>query len=455
MVIKRLIPAILLFFCFTLSVHAQRYTFTEHVSPIIYKNCSGCHKPNGAAPFSLLTYQDVAKRASFIRHVVEERIMPPWKADPEYRSFANEKVLTDREISIISQWVEDGTAYGPSTDLPSMPASTSIGRLFGYPDLILRMDKPVTIKGDNEETYICYAIPFEIDSTTYVKAIAFIPGNKQLAHHASYQVLKVPDDLDMSSIPAYFRFDETDYTSDRHDYEYFNLLDKSGNSPMQTYHDGWLPGSGPRIYPDGVGFLLPRRGVFMIRNMHYAPSPISTTDQTTVHLYFSDKPVERTVMFTTFRPTDIDLNKENIIPADTVVQYDIDIRVGQDLSLFSINPHMHRLARNFRAWATTPRGVKIPLIDIPQWDFNWQEFYQFKKLLHIPKGSVIHAEAAFDNTRDNPENPNFPPEPVLFERGMGDKDEMMRLTFLFLPYQQGDEKRSMNKYLKLQSPSKE
>jgi hypothetical protein len=386
---------------------------------------------------------------------VEEHIMPPWKADPAYRSFANEKTLTDREISIISQWVEDGAAYGPATGLPAAPEKVSGATLFGYPDLILRMDKPVIIEGDNKETYICYAIPYEIDTTTYVRAIDFIPGNKQLAHHASYQVLELSDDVDMSAMPGYFEFGDTDFIDDRHDYGYFNLYDKDGNPPMQTYHDGWLPGSGIRIYPDSIGFLLPRRGVFLIRNMHYAPSPIATTDQTTIHIYFSDKPVKRTMMFTTFRPTDIDLNKGNIIPADTVVQYDINIRVGQDLSLFSINPHMHRLGKNFRAWATTPEGKTIPLIDIPQWDFNWQEFYQYNKLVHIPKGSVIHAEADFDNTTDNPENPNFPPRPVFFERGMDDKDEMMRLTFLFLPYRQGDENISMQEQWQSQMLKKE
>ncbi len=109
------------------------------------------------------------------------------------------------------------------------------------------------------------------------------------------------------------------------------------------------------------------------------------------------------------------------------------------MSLLHINPHMHQLGKSFLAYAITPIGDTINLVKIPNWDFNWQEFYRYKKMLFIPSGSIIHAEAVYDNTSNNLSNPNNPPQPVLIETGsMDDTTEMMRLVFLYVPYKEGD-----------------
>lgn len=418
---------------------AQSVTFTEHVAPILYRNCISCHRPAGTAPFSLLTYPDVARRASFVQHVTERRIMPPWKANPHFRSFANEKRLTDAEIKTIQAWVQGGALQGPAKAMPALPPFVSQSELPEQPDLVLKMREPFRIKGNNKETYICYKIPYELPADTYARAIEFIPGNRKVVHHVSYQILGVAEEVDLYNSPDYFVFQDTDFINDEHDYGYFNLYSKTGQPPVQTYHDGWLPGTSPHVYPEGIGFKLPKKGVVLIRNLHYGPSPIDQEDQSSVHIYFSPKPAERTIMFTTFRPNGLDFSKDNLLPADTVVKYHMNIKLDADVSLLNINPHMHLLGKYFKAVAVPPAGDTIPLIEINEWDFNWQEFYRFKKMLKIPRGSVIYAEAIFDNTAQNPNNPQIPPQPVYFERGMDDKDEMMRLTFLFLPYRPGDE----------------
>ncbi len=365
--------------------------------------------------------------------------MPPWKANPHYSTFANEKLLSDDEIKTIKDWVQSGTPAGPTEAMPTLPEFASNAQLKQKPDLVLTMREPFVIKGNNEETYICYKIPYELHSDMDAKAIEFIPGNRKVVHHVSYQILGVADEVDLYNSPDYFIFEDEDYIDDAHDYGFFKLYSADGKPPVETYHDGWLPGTSPHIYPEGVGFKVPKKGVFLIRNLHYGPSPIEQSDQSSIHIYFSEKPVERTILFSTFRPNGIDLTQDNIISADTVVKYHMNIKLNNDLSLLNINPHMHLLGKYFKSYAVLPTGDTLRLIEIKEWDFNWQEFYRFKKMLKIPKGSTIYAEAIFDNTRDNPNNPQNPPAPVYFERGMEDKDEMMRLTFLYLPYRNGDE----------------
>ena len=419
-------------------------TFNKHVAPIIFNNCTPCHHENGTAPFPLESYKDVSKRATFIKYVTETRYMPPWKADPHYRTFANEKTLTEKEINTIKKWVEQGAVKGKGKPEADLPAFKSGSQLNKTPDLVLKMREPFIIPGNNEQTYICYKIPFELEEKKYVQAIEFVPGNKKLVHHASYQVLAVAEDVDIYNSNDYFIFGDDDYIDDQHDYGFFNLYSEKGIPPKEVFHNGWLPGNSPQQYPEGVGFEMPQRGIFMIRNLHYAPSPIEEKDQSEIHIYFTNKPVSRNIQFITFKPTGIDYSKPNVIPADTLIKYEMNIKVGQNLSLISINPHMHLLGKNFKAFVLTPKKDTIPLVDIPDWDFQWQEFYQFKKLLKLPAGSVVHAEAWFDNTNNNPNNPNYPPKDTFFERGMDDEDEMMRLTFLYLPYKSGDEQKSLD-----------
>ncbi len=365
--------------------------------------------------------------------------MPPWRANKEYRSFADERGLSEKEVALIAQWIAEGVKKGDPEKLPDVPHFPSGSQLLGQPDLTLKMREPFTVKGDNQQTYICYMIPFELPSDTFARAIEFIPGNRQLVHHASYQVLEVADDVDFGNAPDYFIFGEEDYIDDEHDYGFFNLYSKDGTPPKELFHNGWLPGVAPQVYPDGVGFRLPKKGVLLIRNLHYAPSPIPQSDQSTINIYFSEKPVNRTVLFKAFKPANPNPGEDWIIPADSVMDFYINVRIGADLSLLAVNPHMHRLGKYFKVFAVAPSGDTIPVVEIPEWDFDWQDFYRFRHIVRIPKGSFLHAVARFDNTADNPENPYDPPRPIYFERGMDEKDEMMRLSFLFLPYQEGDE----------------
>ena len=433
---------VLLLFFFTHTLTAQRVTYYEDIAPIFNEKCLSCHRTGGYGPFPLDTYEDVAKRAQFVGYVTQQRIMPPWKADTEYRSFAHEKYLSDAEIGTIQEWIAQGTKKGKEKHAPTKPDFEAASRLLGEPDLVLSMKNAFHIPGNNEHTFIAYAIPYELPADTFVKAIEFVPGNRQLVHHNSYQFMAIHPDIPIESIPEYFVFDEDSVNAidDVHDYGFFNLYGPNDEAPVEVFHNGWLPGASPQTYPKRTGFFLPKKGILLIRNLHYSPTPVPESDLSKFYLFFADEPIKRKVSFAAFKPTGIDYSQEHIINANTLDTFEMNIRLGADVSVLYINPHMHELGSTFISYAITPGKDTIPLIHIPHWDFNWQEFYQYKQPLYLPKGSVVYARGTFDNTAANPNNPFFPPRDIYFERGsMTETEEMLRLVFIFLPYRKGDE----------------
>jgi hypothetical protein len=416
---------------------AQSPNFNRDVGALLYQKCSSCHRNGGGAPFELASYQQFAKRKRFIAEVVQRGYMPPWTADTHYRSFANQTALTDTEKQLILTWVARGSKQGrrfPAPKLPNFEAPTDLGP----PDLVLQMPEPYQIPGNGRHHYIAYKIPFDLPGDAYVKAIEFVPGNKALVHHASYQLFGTGPGVNANNSPNFYVFsaDSVDGIDDDRDFHIFQLYDSLGRPPFSVFHNGYLPGATIQQYPPGIGFALPRKGVLLIRSLHYSPTPLPRSDQSSLRLWLADRPVERTIEFAAFKPR----IAGDTIPAGETRTYYINIKTKGDMSLLHINPHMHQLGKSFVAWALTPAGDTIPLVKIPQWDFNWQEFYRYERLLHIPSGSVIHAEAVYDNTATNLANPNQPPKPMLIETGsMDDTTEMMRLVFLYVPYKAGDE----------------
>ncbi|MEQ8358942.1 MAG: hypothetical protein RH860_05590 [Cytophagales bacterium] len=418
---------------------AQELSYSKDIAPIILENCLSCHRENGYAPFGLENYEDVKKRGDFIKYVTETRYMPPWQADPHYRSFAHERLMTQDDIEKIKLWVESGMPKGKKKNLPKLPEYSSGSQVLGrLPDLRLKMTEPFLVKGDNKEYYICYKIPYEIERDTFVEIIEFIPGNKNVVHHSSYQILGVENEIDVYKKPYYYIYQDNDRVNDEHEYNYFNLVSEDGTFPKETYHGGWLPGVSPQEYPEGMGFVLPKKGAILIRTLHYSPTPIDEYDQSYFNIFFAEKPIERTIQFAAFKPQNV--KSGFFIPADSIYTHSFFVRIRSDVSMLNINPHMHKLGKSFRSFAIKPNGDTIALVNIPKWDFNWQDFYRFKTIQKIPKGSVLHVIATYDNTSKNSENPFFPPRNIFFESGsMADTEEMMRLSFLYLPYLDGDE----------------
>ncbi|MEM7374037.1 MAG: hypothetical protein AAF587_35925 [Bacteroidota bacterium] len=416
-------------------------TYSEHIAPIIYQHCSPCHRPESAGPFDLLRYEDVVKRKKMIAHVTETRYMPPWPADPNYRHYAGEKVLSQMAIDLIGRWVRQGGERGDTSLLPSMP-SFPTGSQLGEPDLVVRMEEAFSIEGDNKDRFLFMKLPYEMAKDTFVRAIEFVPGNAQAVHHmnghlvsylpgAKQNVFEGERAVDRERVPVEVAYPQ------------LGLLNDDGTYPELTpLICNYLPGVLPIDYPAGIGgFRMHRQGALLLNDLHYGPLGIDTFDQSYFNIFFSTDPPQRPTKEIQLGTLGIsDIVPPLVIPPDTIMQFRTRAVIQQDISLLTINPHMHLLGKSFWAYAIPPQSDTIPLIRIPEWDFRWQYFYTFEQMIHLPAGTLVEVQAEFDNTVDNPNNPFDPPQVVAERNGsMRTSDEMLQFILTYLPYQAGDE----------------
>lgn len=436
--IKWIVWTLVAQFLISIEVNGQNEpTYHGAVKHIIRHHCSPCHLPGGDAPFPLTTYESLKKLGPMLPFVVLKGFMPPWKANPAFRHFEGERVMDSIEIRALSQWVKNGMPKGKRTSADPKQNRLAIPA----PDLILKMPVPVLLKGDGKELFLCYKIPYEIKDARPVAAITFKPGKGRVVHHASYQVYEVPTESSYKQGPYFFEYnDSINNVDDERDLSLLGMQTE-GKKARLVFHTGWLPGTSIQQFPKNVGFIMPSRGVVLIRNLHYRALPIAQKDQSEIHIWFAKDTIHRKLEFAAFKPR----NTRKIIPKDTVMNFSLTLRIGSDMTFLAINPHMHKIGTYFKVWAVLPQGDSIPLVEIPKWDFNWQDFYRFKTPIFIPKGSYINAIATYDNTKNNIFNPNNPLKDVYFEKGNMDDDseEMMRLVFMYLPYHAGDEKMSI------------
>ncbi|GAO41168.1 c-type cytochrome [Flavihumibacter petaseus] len=416
--------------------YTQTPTYYDDIEPIIMANCAPCHKPGEAGPFSLLTYQDVAKRASFIRDVVQSRFMPPWKADNSYVHFANDRSLSDKDIQKIVQWVDAKAPAGKrKSGTPAPEQNIVTGTTYPRkPDMVLQMSDSFVISGGNYEQYVIFKLPFELKDSFNVEAIEFIANNKKLVHHVNYAIHPVLDEsIDMSkSVPLVNLTD-----GNRRLFDQYQPYRKT-----ITYYGGWIPGARYESYPGDFGWVMPKRGVILM-TVHFSPIPENETFRGGVNLFFKKTKVKRPVKVVSFGSGGIgegQIDPIFYIKANEKQTFTLDVsNPNEDQSLLYVWPHMHLIGKVFKAYAITPAKDTVRLVNIPDWDFRWQEVYRFEKPVRIPKGSVIHIEGTYDNTADNPFNPNSPPKTIFSRGDMKTTDEMMTLMVIFVPYQPGDE----------------
>jgi hypothetical protein len=424
-------------FLFIHSASAQKITWYQHIAPVIHTNCAPCHRQGEATPFPLITYEDVAKRAAFIKKVTQSRYMPPWKPDMHYSSFANERKLTAEQIAMIADWADHkmpkGTAVaGKEEEELNFITGTRYSR---KPDLVLLMNDIYHLQGDNTEKFIVYKIPFELPDSMNVEAVEFTSTNRKVIHHANYEVDAVPD-LDL-----YNTVSSIDNTISHLEY-YEQYVPYRKN---MVYFGGWIPGSSYETYPPNIGWVMPKRGVVLL-TVHYAPLGKEEDVVSGVQFFFTKTPVKRKIKAVTLGSGGIgekQIDPYFYIPPNVVKSFKVKVATPADQSILYVWPHMHLLGKIFKAYAVTPAGDTIRLVSIPDWNFNWQEIYWFPKLMKIPKGTIVTIEGTYDNTEDNPSNPSSPP--AIVYGAMRSKDEMLTLVMITLPYEEGDEKMELKK----------
>ncbi len=282
------------------------------------------------------------------------------------------------------------------------------------------MDEAYTHGGDLTDQYQVFVLETGLTEDRDIKAIEVRPGNNAIAHHA---ILGVDTTGQAASLAE---------QDEEYGYESFGGF---GFNPTDPFLGAWVPGAAPVIYPSTIGKKLFADSDILIQ-MHYGPTSIDESDQTTVNVFFADEPIERLVQ--TFPITPTHLDQPFVIPPNEVTTFHGEIEVPTDISLLGVAPHCHLLGKDWDVYAVSPDQTDtIPLIRIPEWDFNWQGFYTYEQLQHIPAGYTVHAIASYDNTLNNPFNPSDPPQWSYW--GEGTEDEMYLVYLSLIPYEEGDE----------------
>ncbi|MBC8047296.1 MAG: T9SS type A sorting domain-containing protein [Fimbriimonadaceae bacterium] len=398
------------------NLFSQTPTWSESIASIIYNNCSSCHHDGGIAPFALMSYVDAVDNHHEILDAVIEKEMPPWPADPEYRHFKDEAVLSEDEINLITEWINNEAPEGDPDLAPAPPEFIDSGSLLDTIDFTVQIE-PYTLQYDEDE-YRYFVIHTDFTETVYVNKIEVFAGLPSIVHHADIY------------------YDESDESAT------LDLLDplsgfngNTGYPSVDYYMNAWQPGGNIASYPDNWGIEVPP-GVDFVVEIHYGPGGIGLIDSTKMHLQFIKDPGDDV------RPVYVGwlLNGPAtgslIIPANEIVTFEQEYTLPVKKSFISICPHMHLLGKSYKVWYEHD-GDSVNLINIPQWDFHWQKYYTFQTVQVIPGGAKIKAVATYDNTSGNPENPNDPP--ITIYNGPTTKDEMLMTYFIYTNYKSGDE----------------
>lgn len=387
-------------------------TFNHDIAPIMFRACASCHRPGEAAPFSLLTYSDAKKHARQIVDVTRSRAMPPWLPEPQELRFADELRLTDEEINLIANWVEQGAVEGNQADLPPLPKFVD-GWQLGKPDLVLTATRPLTLPPQGTDTYWNFIFPVPIQETRWVKAVEIRPGDKRYVHHANILVDRMGSLRKRESEPgAGFGGMEIRIESQVFDPDSHLLF--------------WKPGTIPYVEPEGMALRIDK-GTDLVLNTHLQPSGKPEVIQPSIGLYFTSHPATKIPMLLQLEndlKLDIPPGQKNFLVTD-------DFTLPADVDLMAIYPHAHYLGKDIQALATLPDGTTKILIHIPQWNLNWQAVYRYAEPVRLPKGTTVSMRYTYDNSENNPLNPNHPPARVV--SGNRSSDEMCHLWLQVLP----------------------
>ncbi len=399
---------------------AQSPNWSEHIAPIIYNKCAKCHHTGGIAPFALMSYQEVSNASYYIADAVSERRMPPWPPSPSYNSFAHQRVLSQQEIDLIDQWHANGAPQGNPDLAPPPPVFNDDSELSSV-DLTKKITT-YTVQSSQDE-YRCFSIPSGLPEKKFAEAIEIIPGNGSIVHHVLvfYDTTGQCAQNDLNDpLPGYTCFGGSG----------------CGNSRLIGL---WVPGSSPHLYPQGMGIELNANGHFVLQ-IHYAPGSQGQKDSTKINIKFTPNNFVRPIFISP--PLDHIQSLTNgplIIPADTTITFYSQYTIPLNVSVLAIGPHMHLIGSSIKSYAFAPGAPNdtIRLINIPKWDFHWQGMYFFPKVKKVVNGTSLRGEAYYDNTLNNPFQPNNPPQLVTLGEGTG--NEMMLIYFVYTYYLNGDE----------------
>ncbi len=406
---------IILAFGITAAITASAQpTFTKDVAPIFQRNCQACHRPGEAAPFSLLTYPQARPWAKAIKAAVLEKKMPPWFADPQFGKFANDASLSSHDVQTLAAWVDAGAPLGDPKDMPA-PKQFVEGWTIPKPDVVFPLPQPFPIPATGVMEYQYVIIPTGFTTDTWVQHVQARPSNHSVVHH----------------IVAYVRVPGSNYFKDMPKNVFFEAP-PSKDSPEKANADpvkpdlpndwltGYAPGQPPDMFKPGQAKLIPA-GSDIVLEIHYMPEGTATTDQSRLGLVLAkEPPTERTMTLSAGNMS------FKIPPGDPNFGVDASFTMPEDVTLLGLHPHMHMRGKAAQYWLVFPDGRKETLLNVPRYNWHWQLWYDFTDPIKLPKGTKLACTERFDNSKNNPENPD-PTKIVIW--GQQSFDEMVVCMF--------------------------
>jgi hypothetical protein len=351
---------ILFFLAIVSTAGFPQITFHRDVEPILQKRCQSCHRPGQIAPMSFLSFDQVRPWAKAIREAVLLRRMPPWHAEPGHLAFRNDLSMSEPEIRTIAGWVDQGVKQGDPREAPSSAANLEGWRI-ETPDAVFQMPEAFQVPARGEIGYQYYAVQTGFTEDHWVEMAEVRPENHAVVHHA--------------------------IVSTRSDFG-------------AEYLAGYAPGMSPQIWTKGMARLVPA-GAVLIFQVHYTANGKPASDRTRIGLRFARSVPEKRVM--AMRAAD----SRFAIPAGAS---DHPVTAGamidRDSELVGMRPHMHLRGKSFEFRAVFQDGREQILLRVPRYDFNWQPYYYLAQPVPLPAGTRIECRATFDNSANNPRNPD-------------------------------------------------
>ena len=369
---------------------AGRATYHNRISRIVQANCQECHRPGGVAPFALETHEQVTAKAGMIRRMVERGLMPPWFAAPPQKGthspWLNDRSLSERDRADLLAWLSTDKPLGDEKDAPLQRRFTAEW-VIGTPDAIYQIPQPLEVKATGVMGYKNVFVETGLTEQKWVRALEVRPTAREVVHHVLI--------FARGAGP---------------------MLGRGDDDGVNGFFAAYVPGNNSVIYPEGFAKPLPV-GARLHFQIHYTPNGVATRDQVRLGLVFAKEEPQYVVQ--TAGIADLRLN----IPAGAERHPETaSIPVPREVRLLGLFPHMHVRGSGFRYEVVLPDGNARTLLEVPRYDFNWQLGYRFAEPPLIPAGSKVRATGWYDNSPNNPANPD-PTKTVRW--GPQTYDEMM------------------------------
>ncbi|MGD0299168.1 MAG: thiol-disulfide isomerase [Bryobacteraceae bacterium] len=362
-------------------------TFSKDVAPILYKNCASCHRTGEIAPMPLLTYEQARPWAKSIREKVVLGQMPPWHAVQPRGTFSNDRRLSELEKNTLIRWTDAGAPQGDANDLPPQPKFTE-GWEIGAPDVVLSMPKPFTVTAGGTIAYQYFRIPTNFTEDKWVQAIEVRPGTRSVVHHVLVFVREKAPASAAAFMPVVPK-----------------MPPSSDPNASQGQFPGTLiattaPGTNAMTFEPGQAIRIPA-GAQLLFQVHYTANGKEATDQSSVGMIFAKEAPKQELHNSAF------VNLLLRLPAGADNQaVDSAIEFTQDSHITALFPHTHLRGKSWEYRLIYPDGRSEVVLAVPKYDFNWQTYYLFTTPLAVPKGSRLEATAHYDNSVNNPSNPD-------------------------------------------------